>query len=226
MSTAQTLSDSARRGEGGENDTLFERIASELIEKGYSICPAALPVTLGDAICEQLYGLDNEDFTEAGIGRQHQHMKNEFVRTDRICWFTGETPTGEAWLNWAASLQTYLNRRLFMGLFSFESHLAHYGAGDFYKRHYDAFRSQRNRILSMVVYLNPSWGPEDGGELVLYLNDDDQDGIKVTPLMGTIVLFLSEEFPHEVLPAKRDRYSIAGWYRVNGSTPERVDPPM
>lgn len=208
-----------------DEETLFERIASDLLEKGYSISPAALPVGLSDDICEQLYGLDNIDFTPAGIGRQNRHMQNEFVRTDRICWFTGETPTGQRWLDWAARLQTYLNRRLFLGLFSFESHLAHYGPGDFYKRHYDAFRDQRNRVLSMVVYLNPHWSPEDGGELVLFTADEDQEGIKVIPLLGTIVMFLSEEFPHEVLPAKRDRYSIAGWYRVNGSTPERVDPP-
>lgn len=204
---------------------LFEQIADNLQSQGYAICPVALPLELGEDICEQLYGLDETEFTAAGIGRQNLHMKNEFVRTDRICWFTGETPTGARWLAWANRLQGYLNRRLFLGLFSFESHLAHYSAGDFYKRHYDAFRDQRSRILSMVVYLNPNWGPEDGGELVLYKNDADTEGLKVTPLMGTVVLFLSEEFPHEVLPAQRDRYSIAGWYRVNGSTSDRVDPP-
>lgn len=204
---------------------LFERFAEDLQTQGYSVCPGALPPSLAREICEQLYGLDASEFSAAGIGRQNQHMHNEFVRTDRICWFTGETPTGRRWLDWADRLQTYLNRRLFMGLFSFESHLAHYSAGDFYKRHYDAFQNQRNRVLSMVVYLNQNWGPEDGGELVLYRDDSDQEGIKVTPLMGTVVLFLSEEFPHEVLPAQRDRFSIAGWYRVNGSTPDRVDPP-
>lgn len=209
-----------------DEERLFERFADELRAKGYAICPDALPAELGQAICQQLYGLDSSDFKAAGIGRQSQHMQNEFVRTDRICWFTGETPTGAAWLAWADRLQTYLNRRLFMGLFSFESHLAHYSVGDFYKRHYDAFRDQRNRVLSLVVYLNPSWAPDDGGELVLYRDDADQEGIKVTPLMGTVVLFLSEDFPHEVLPAERDRYSIAGWYRVNGSTPDRVDPPL
>lgn len=36
-------------------------------------------------------------------------------------------------------------------------------------------------------------------------------------MLGTLVVFLSEEFEHEVLPAKRDRYSIAGWFRVNPS---------
>lgn len=209
-----------------DEERLFERVAVDLQSNGYAICPNALPESLGADICEQLFELDTSDFTAAGIGRRYQHMRNEFVRTDRICWITGETPTSKRWLDWAERLQVYLNRRLFMGLFSFESHLAHYGAGDFYKRHYDAFQNQRNRVLSMVVYLNPSWGPDDGGELVLYRDDGDQEGIKVTPLMGTLVLFLSEEFPHEVLPANRDRYSIAGWYRVNGSTPDRVDPPL
>lgn len=40
------------------------------------------------------------------------------------------------------------------------------------------------------------------------------------------MLFLSEEFPHEVLPASRERYSIAGWFRVNGNGAGRVDPPL
>jgi len=222
MSTAQTPTDVSA---SAYEERLFEQIASDLLTNGYSICPGALPNSLGSEICEQLYGLESTDFSAAGIGRQAQYMHNEFVRTDRICWFTGETPTGRHWLDWAERLKEYLNRRLFMGLFSFESHLAHYGPGDFYKRHYDAFRNQRSRILSMVVYLNPSWGAEDGGELVLYLNDADKQGIKVTPLMGTMVLFLSEEFPHEVLPARKDRYSIAGWYRINSTTAERVDPP-
>lgn len=222
MSSAQLIDINAYVDE----ERFFERICQDLQTSGYSIAPNALPEKLGAAICEQLYGLDSTEFSVAGIGRQSQHMQNEFVRTDRICWFTGETETGRLWLEWADRLQTYLNRRLFLGLFSFESHLAHYGSGDFYKRHYDAFQNQRNRVLSMVVYLNPNWGPEDGGELVLYRDDADQSGTKVTPLMGTVVLFLSEEFPHEVLPANRDRYSIAGWYRVNGSTPDRVDPPQ
>ncbi|MEQ3446267.1 2OG-Fe(II) oxygenase [Pseudoalteromonas sp. XMcav2-N-2] len=112
-----------------------------------------------------------------------------------------------------------------MGLFSFESHFAHYASGSYYKRHYDAFRGETNRVLSLVTYLNPGWGHNDGGEMVLYQDDHDLEGIKVVPLHGTLALFLSEEFPHEVLPAKRDRYSIAGWFRVNTSIAGKIDPP-
>jgi SM-20-related protein len=38
-----------------------------------------------------------------------------------------------------------------------------------------------------------------------------------------VVIFLSERIPHEVLPATRDRYSIAGWFRVNATTGGRLD---
>jgi len=39
------------------------------------------------------------------------------------------------------------------------------------------------------------------------------------------VCFLSEEIPHEVLDAVTDRFSIAGWYRVNGNG-RQPDPPV
>ena len=170
--------------------------------------------------------MEDEKFDPAGIGRDQQLNLNELVRGDEICWITGESQAGRDWLQWTEEMQQYLNRRLFLGLFSFESHFAHYAAGDFYKRHCDAFKGEANRVLSIVVYLNRDWHEEDGGELVLYTSEDDQQGIKVIPSFATVVVFLSEEFPHEVLSAKQDRYSIAGWYRINSSTVGRVDPPQ
>jgi len=208
-----------------QEQLLFETIAQDLTEKGYSINHSALPLDLADSLFLHLQQMSEQKFDAAGIGREQEHMLNNFVRTDEICWINGESEAGLSWLDWTQQLQLFLNRRLFLGLFSFESHFAHYGPGDFYKRHYDAFRGEANRILSLVVYLNPQWMPEHQGELVLYRNDTDRDGIKVTPGYGTIVAFLSEEFPHEVLPATRDRYSIAGWFRVNTSNADKVDPP-
>jgi len=73
--------------------------------------------------------------------------------------------------------------------------------------------------------------PGDGGELALYHSDQSHNGersqsmLKVTPSMGTLVAFLSEEFPHEVLPTKRDRYAIAGWFRVNTTSTKWAAPP-
>lgn len=206
-------------------DDLFAAIATDIEQQGYSIRPGALPLEIGDALLECQQSLSQQEYTDAGIGRRDEYTKNDFVRTDEICWITGESEAGQRWLNWASGLQQYLNRRLFLGLFSFESHFARYAPGHYYKRHYDAFRGEMNRVLSVVVYLNPGWGNEDGGELVLYGDDNDHTGIKVVPLFGTVVVFLSEEFPHEVLPALRDRHSVAGWYRVNASINNKIDPP-
>ncbi len=208
------------------DETLFGLIAQDIEKQGYSIRPTALPEDLANSLFQYQQMMEADKFKSAGIGRGDQYVENEFVRTDEICWINGETQTGQRWLEWSAKLQVFLNRRLFLGLFSFESHFAHYGPGDYYKRHYDAFKGETNRVLSVVAYFNSGWTSADGGELVLYKDEFDKDGVKVVPLFGTLVTFLSEEFPHEVLPAKRDRYSIAGWFRINSSVMDRVDPPL
>ncbi|WP_188149593.1 2OG-Fe(II) oxygenase [Teredinibacter waterburyi] len=216
---------SRHSSDGGASDELFARIADNLLVQGYSVNPLALPIELAAELQQHLCVLSAEKFKAAGVGRESEHMRNRFVRSDEICWITGESEVGRQWLAWAEQLQTYLNRRLLLGLFSFESHFAHYSPGDYYKRHLDSFKGAANRVLSVVAYLNNTWLPDEGGELVLYKDERDLVGLKVTPAFGTLVVFLSEEFPHEVLPATRDRYSIAGWYRVNSSTSDRSDPP-
>jgi len=39
----------------------------------------------------------------------------------------------------------------------------------------------------------------------------------VPPEGGTLVCFMSERFWHEVLPARRLRLSLTGWFRRRGS---------
>ncbi|MBA6338857.1 2OG-Fe(II) oxygenase [Colwellia sp. BRX8-7] len=215
----------------GGDSSLFESISNDIVEKGYSIRPYALPEELTHLLLNYIIELPTEKFKRAGIGRAKDHMINDFIRTDEISWITSNNQASCAWITWTESLQAYLNRRLFLGLFSFESHFAHYAKGDFYKKHKDAFKGEGNRVLSVVVYLNQHWSADDGGELVIYDKKIpasavvDNSKIKVLPSFGTIVVFLSEEFPHEVLPAKRDRYSIAGWFRLNNSIDNNIDPP-
>jgi SM-20-related protein len=208
------------------NEHLFSKIAADIKTAGYSINPVALPIALGNHLTEYLNNISRGDFHSAGVGRDKPASQNNTFRGDDIYWITVQFAAGQEWLQWIACLQQYINRHLFLGLFSFESHFAHYKVGDFYKRHRDAFKGEHNRVLSIVVYLNTNWLKEDGGELVLYRNDADSEGIKVIPSFGTVAVFLSEEYPHEVLPALRDRYSIAGWFRVNSSTKIRVDLPL
>lgn len=215
-----------RRAAEPPDETLFATIASQLEQRGYAICPGALPEPVTDSLLDAL-AAGSDAFTPAAIGRGGDAQRNRFVRRDKIYWLDRAQPHAAVWRQWCEALRLYLNQRLFLGLFSFESHLAYYAPGDFYKRHRDAFRGESNRLLSVVGYLNRGWQPSDGGELVLYPDDDSSNTelLRVTPSFASLVVFLSEEFPHEVLPAARDRYSAAGWFRLNASIGGQIDPP-
>lgn len=207
-------------------DQQFERIAQALNSCGWIVLPDAIPLHLSAALLSRVIELGDDVFHDAGTGRMKEHSVNTFVRRDRIKWLENEHPAEGAWLAYMEALRVYLNKTLFLGLFSYESHFAHYKPGDFYKKHVDAFKGQANRRLTTVLYLNSNWESSDGGELLLYKPDDQLVELaKVLPRFATLAIFLSEDFPHEVLPARRDRYSIAGWYRLNSSSAQQVDPP-
>ncbi|MFT6270579.1 MAG: SM-20-related protein [Alphaproteobacteria bacterium] len=214
----------ALQGNDTSSDALFEAIAGDLAKDGYSIRINALPLALTDILHSHLVNMPQHKFNEASVGRKSDKQVNAQVRNDEIVWIYDDSPAGKQWLEWTQALQRHLNRQLFMGLFSFESHFAHYAKGNYYKKHFDAFKGQANRMLSLVAYLNPDWKDTDGGELVVYTQGGSTQSIKVLPKYGTLVIFLSEEFEHEVQPPLRDRYSIAGWFRVNTSSNERIDP--
>lgn len=202
---------------------LFDNICHDIAEKGYSIQPGALSLEMANRLASQAISLHEGQMVEAGIGRGDNYVKSEVIRKDEIAWINRGQPEVDSWLDWTENLRQTINQTLFMGLFSFESHFAHYPPGGFYRKHVDAFKGEKNRVLSVVAYLNSSWLPEEGGELVLYTSDTS---INVTPLMGTVAVFLSEDVPHEVLKTNRDRYSIAGWFRVNNSINNMIDPPV
>ncbi|MBN7824925.1 2OG-Fe(II) oxygenase [Bowmanella dokdonensis] len=188
------------------------------------VVPDLIPMQLAQALLEEVTAFNEQQFQQAAIGREQQQQQNPFVRTDAIRWLSQQSSAQAQFLCLMEQLRVELNRRLFMGLFDYECHFAHYAPGDFYKKHLDAFKGKTNRILSTVLYLNPGWTADDGGELLMYEKDDKQPFLKLTPLFGQMVIFLSERFPHEVLAAKRDRYSIAGWFRVNNSIGGAIDP--
>lgn len=203
----------------------LDNLADSLADKGYMVMPELLPSQIAESLLLEVSEYGSQHFQPAGIGREQQQQQNQFVRTDEIRWLTGQTEAQQAFLSVMEQLRLGLNRRLFMGLFDYECHFAHYGPGDFYKKHLDAFKGRTNRVLSTVLYLNPGWTTEDGGELLMYEKKQRTPFLKLTPLFGQMVIFLSERFPHEVLAANRHRYSIAGWFRINASIGGAIDPP-
>ncbi|MBY6064042.1 proline hydroxylase [Pseudidiomarina sediminum] len=193
------------------------------ISHGYVIVPNFLE----RQHCLDLYhyavDLPPPAWQQAGIGRAENYTTNTAVRQDRIRWLNSDAPYENAYLQLMDQLRTLINRELFMGLFDYECHLAHYPPGAFYRKHLDAFKGRSNRILTTVFYLNPEWQEHDGGQLVIY-GDRGQVLETVLPEAGKLVLFLSDVFVHEVLTGLRDRYSITGWYRLNASVSGIVDP--
>ncbi|WP_237057241.1 2OG-Fe(II) oxygenase [Microbulbifer sediminum] len=208
----------------------IDQIAAALRTDGYIVLPAPLPPAALGGLLRHFRSIDREQFRRAGIGREDEHQLNRFVRSDKIFWLDNTNLSVNAYLSWMEALRVGLNRRLFLGLFDYECHYAYYDRGTFYKKHLDCFQGSTNRVLSTVLYLTPNWQPRDGGELAIYPPGEEAAApdalplLKVAPRFGQMVIFLSEEFPHEVLTVNRPRYSVTGWYRVNNSLGDIVDP--
>lgn len=205
---------------------LLETVSQALAERGWWLGPDAVDRDLVRDLRADLVQLRaNDELERAGIGRDLDFQLAERIRGDRIHWLSRTSRVQARLLAQMEALRLTLNESLFLGLFEFEAHYAHYPPGSFYRRHLDSFRGAANRIVSAVIYLNEDWREGDGGELVLYAESGDEVLATIAPRAGSMLLFLSEELPHEVLAAKRDRYSIAGWYRLNASIGNQIDPP-
>lgn len=195
----------------------LNQIASPFYQHGYVVVEQAIPADLCWALFQDV---QQQQLNAAGVGRQGQHQLDQQVRRDHTAWLNADNPVQQQYLQQMAQLQQDMNQRCFLGLIDFEAHYARYQPGDFYQKHLDAFVGRSNRVLSTVCYLNTT---PAGGELVLY-DEQEQVLTKVQPKAGTLVIFESCRFPHEVLPATEARYSIAGWFRHNSSIQGRVDP--
>jgi SM-20-related protein len=150
---------------------------------------------------------------EASVGRGGQRQRIAAIRGDSIAWLEPDDPEHavRTYFERMENIRVALNRELYIGVQSLEAHIAHYPPGTGYARHLDRFRDDDARVISSVLYLNPAWEPAHAGELRLF--PDGEPPVDVAPCAGRLVLFLSGELEHEVLPTQVDRYSIAGWMR-------------
>lgn len=206
---------------------LVDEMIDALVDVGYYVWPNALEQSLCLALLQEVETYQQQDDLDpAGIGRGGEHQLNQNIRRDKIRWLDGSTQAQVLYLQQMAQLQYELNRALFLGLFEYECHFALYDKGDFYKKHNDSFRGKANRMITTVAYLNPDWQPEYGGELVIYNEAGDQELLSVLPEMGKLVVFMSEQTPHEVRVTQQPRVSIAGWFRLNTTRAGVVDPAL
>lgn len=198
---------------------LLSTIVDDLATRGWSQQPLFLPDALSRALAAECRRRHAEgELNPASVGRGAAQEIREAIRGDQIQWLDpGESEVCDRYLGAMDTLRQAINQGLFLGLEDFECHFALYPPGAFYKRHLDRFRDDDRRMVSAVFYLNEGWQPEDGGQLRMFL----QDGVEhdVQPVAGSLVVFLSGEVPHEVLPAGRERLSLTGWFRRRGNDP-------
>ena len=191
----------------------YSKLIDDLAAQSWAVTHDFLPQDAVAALAEEAQKLWVAGlFKPAGVGRDAKHQVRSDVRGDRILWLNEREATPAQSRYWAEieSLRSELNRELFLGLESFEAHYAVYPPGAFYQKHVDRFSSADERAISCTLYLNPDWRDEDGGQIRLYVGDEQ---IELWPSLGTFVIFRSDEIPHEVAPAVRRRFSLTGWFK-------------
>ncbi len=198
---------------------LYEGIIENIISQKYAIVEDFFTTEEVWALRQSLLAKHEEDaFKKAAIGNRVNEVIVKSIRGDVILWID-ELKANHAenlFFNKINSLVSYLNKTCFLGILHKEFHYALYPTNTFYKRHIDTFQNDDRRKLSFVCYLNEDgWLPENGGELVLYLDDNGKEIEKVIyPFPGRVVIFESQIIEHEVRPVKTERLSITGWLKT------------
>jgi len=207
-----------------DSEAMADALASALETHGGCVIDALPDAQLTMALREDLRRLQaSAALSTAAIGRGNRHRQRADIRGDATLWLDDPRCGQVAAQFFTAmdALRRALNRRLFLGLAEVEAHYAAYPPGAGYARHRDRFiddgvqreRTGNTRTLSLVSYLNDDWRAHDGGALRLHLT---AGAVDVAPSGGRSVCFLSE-IEHEVLPATRERLSIASWMRTRDS---------
>lgn len=196
-------------------DPAIQSLVSGLAGCDWAVCEGYLDVARVTALRIEAEALHVAGrFRAAGISQDG--LRRTDIRSDESLWLAADA-TPLAWSLVQRELETLrlaVNAATYLGLHEFEGHYALYPPGAAYARHLDRFREDNQRVVSVVLYLNADWGAGDGGELRLYPEGVHADApVTLPPRGGTLVCFLSERVPHEVMVAQRRRFSLAGWFR-------------
>ena len=199
-------------------EDLLDYISQSIYQNSYVVVDDFVDESYRKALLEEQTDLLNQgQFKKAAVGKGDQKQVRAEIRSDEVLWMdpTALSPLQVVFWEKIEELKQVLNRRCFLGLKSFEGHFARYPVGSFYKRHVDQFHAVPHRIVTVILYLNDSWTEADGGQLRMYFpQEDGSERLEdVLPVGGRLVVFLSEEIPHEVMPTQKERISITGWLR-------------
>lgn len=174
-------------------------------------------------------------FKIAKIGQDSTNTLNEEIRVAETCFLGHDKPELQDVANPARERLYDILENLRIDLQGGENAnkldpnlseflYAYYPKGGFYRRHRDAVKGSASwlREYSILLYLNEEeYDPDiDGGCLRVHF-DSGGDFLPAgeAPLFqdveaygGTLVIFESNRFPHEVLDTVAERFAVVGWY--------------
>ncbi len=191
----------------------FETLISGLVNDRVGISDHFLSLALAHHLKENLLDLSERKLlNSAGIGNDKKVEHNLSVRSDSIYWLDRKNNNSHqnSFFDLMDAFVVYLNGSCYTGITDYEFHYSMFESGNFYRKHLDQFQNNSNRQYSMISYLNAGWLEEDGGQLLVYTDPENQ---KIDPLEGRTVFFKSDELEHEVLITHKRRLSVTGWLK-------------
>lgn len=195
----------------------LQDLIQQLVEKNWASAESFFPPDFCQTLASECHELQKKgQLKKAAIGVGSQKNINADIRGDFIEWISESTssPSQQTLLSFLGQLQKSLNQELYLGLHRYEAHFAFYPAETGYQKHIDNPRGQGHRRITFILYLNKNWQTADGGTLSLFdPNNPTQKIAHIAPQAGTLVLFCSDIFPHQVEVSHAPRLSITGWFR-------------
>lgn len=192
---------------------VFESIVTSYINDGVGQSFDFMPQDLAENLRKNLDQHHiNVELKMAGIGQNQDFQQDSSHRKDKIHWLEPKTTniSEQAFFKLIDSWIEFLNQTCFTGISSYEFHYALYEEGSYYRRHLDQFKNNNSRVFSMIIYLNENWKDGDGGELIIY---NENQKITISPNNKKMVFFDSSVLEHEVLATHVPRKSITGWLK-------------
>ncbi len=194
---------------------LLDELSQSLKTQGWYSSSSVVPHALCKSLHQELLRKkEAQQLKKAQIGMGTQKKLLADIRGDSIAWLEDSSQPDSAFLAWLQMFMNELNARLFLNLNEAEIHYAFYPPETVYQKHLDVFQQSAARKISLVLYLNPDWQPDDGGELILYKEHNPEEELqRISPEFGRVVVFLSSVFYHQVNLTKRERFSVTGWLK-------------
>ncbi|MGE5085928.1 MAG: 2OG-Fe(II) oxygenase [Bacillota bacterium] len=199
------------------NLSALDHLLEELAKKNWAISEEVFTPEFCRDLAHECQKLSERgQLQKASIGHGSSKILDNEIRGDFTLWLDEKSSSSvqQSFLAALEQIRQELNRFFFLGLKRVECHFALYPPKAGYEKHIDNHRGLNHRKITFVLYLNENWQSGDGGELSIYNPENDSEVIaQVIPRLGTLILFRSELFPHQVEKSAAFRMSLTGWFR-------------